>query len=190
MSLVAKKHTYDMSASSPAATVNGAKVRLQLKPEGTDGPSFALSAMVVGAGFATLDGPFAWRIEATGESGKQEALIVHRLRTLTSLTKRDEWYPAQHLGRRVDFRVKKGETGPPKAVYEIPGRLDVKPRVDGVLDVLADLTVITQGKRERKTVKFRLDPSQKRADEFIFLPAEIVNSIGKGPDDWEDRGWD
>jgi hypothetical protein len=39
-------------------------------------------------------------------------------------------------------------------------------------------------------VKFRLDPAEKRQDEFIFLPAEIVRSIGSDPADWEDPAWD
>jgi hypothetical protein len=34
-----------------------------------------------------------------------------------------------------------------------------------------------------------MDPSQKRQDEFIFVPTEIVKSIGKSPADWEDKGW-
>lgn len=189
MGLIAKKHTYDTSAGSPAAVVNGAKVRMQLKPEGTDGGSYAISAMVIGVGVATLDGPFAWRIEAIGELGKQETLVVHRIRTLTSKTKRDEWYPRQHLGRVAKFRLHKKEQIP-RATYDIPGRLNVKPRVDGVLHVLADLSVVSQGKTARRTVKFTLDPAQKRQDEFIFIPSEIVKSIGESTEDWGDDGWE
>ena len=190
VSLRTAKHTYDMAASSPSVTVNGARVRLQLKPEGTSGGSYVLSAMVVAAAVATLDGPFCWRIEATGEAGRHESLILHRLRTRTEITRRDEWYPAMHLGRRAEFHSRKGASGIYRAVYEIPGQLNVKPSEDGALDVLADLSVVGHGRSERRLVRFRLEPSQKRQDEFIFVPTEIVKSIGKSPGEWEDTGWD
>lgn len=188
VSLNAKKHTY--SASSPAVRVNGADVRMQVKPQGTDGGSYAVSAMIVSAAVTTFDGPFSWRVEATGEIGKQESLVIHRIRTRTSKTRRDEWYPADHLGKRVDFKRAKGATGPTRAVYQIPGLLVVKPREDGALEISVDLTVRSASRSERKTVVFRMDPSQKRQDEFIFVPTEIVNSIGKSPADWEEPGWD
>ena len=41
-----------------------------------------------------------------------------------------------------------------------------------------------------KDGEFHLDPAEKRQDEFIFLPAEIVRSIGNDPADWEDPAWD
>ena len=66
----------------------------------------------------------------------------------------------------------------------------MKPREDGALEVLADVTVRAGGKNERQVVKFRLDPSKGRRDEFIFLPSEIVKNIGKPLEDWEDPGWD
>ena len=183
----AKKHTYGGSAAAP---VNGAAVSLSVKPEGSAGGSFMVSAMVVSGGMATLDGPFRWRIEATGEPGKQESLVVHRLRTITSTTKRDEWYPEKHLGRRAEFRPVKADPGRSRAVFEIPGYLDVKPREDGVLTILADISVQMAGRWERRLLKFRLDPAEKREDEFIFLPAEIVKGLGSDPADWEDPGWD
>ncbi|RYD41958.1 MAG: hypothetical protein EOP85_11900, partial [Verrucomicrobiaceae bacterium] len=79
LTLNAKKHTY--SASSPAVRVNGADIRMQVKPEGTDGGTYALSAIVVSAAVATFDGPFRWRIEGSGEIGKQESIVIHRIRT-------------------------------------------------------------------------------------------------------------
>ena len=183
----AKKHTYVRGAAVP---VNGAQVSLSLKPEGTAGGSFVLSAMVVSGGMATLDGPFRWRIEAFGEAGKQQALVVHRLHTTTSATKRDEWYPEKHLGGRAEFRPVKAQPGRTRAVFEIPGYLEVKPREDGALTILADVAVQTASRWERKILKFRLDPAEKRQDEFIFLPAEIVKGLGSDPADWDDPGWD
>lgn len=188
VSLVAKKHTY--SASSSAVRVNGAEVRMQVRPEGSDGGSYALSAMVVSAVVATMDGPFRWRIEATGEPGKQESLVIHRIRTRTTKTKRDEWYPRSHLGRRAEFRVGKGDASLARATYEIPGLLVVKPREDGAMEIFVDLTVSTPGASERKLVLFRMDPSETRQDEFIFLPTEIVKSLGRSPADWNESGWD
>lgn len=188
MTLNAKKHTY--SANSPAVRVNGADIRMQVKPQGTDGGSYAVSAMIVSAAMTTFDGPFNWRVEATGEIGKQESLVIHRIRTRTSKTKRDEWYPTDHLGKRADFKRSQGSSGPTRAIYQIPGLLAVKPREDGALEISVDLTVRSAARNERKTVVFRMDPSQKRQDEFIFVPTEIVKSIGKSPADWEEPGWD
>lgn len=188
MSLIASKHTY--SASSSPVRVNGSDIRMQVKPEGTDGGSYAFSAMVVGAAVATFDGPFSWRLEATGIAGEQESLVIHRIHTRTGKTKRDEWYPASYLNKRADFKSVKSDPGHSRAVYPIPGRLVVKPREDGSLVVTVDLTVRTLGRRERKLVRFNMDPSEKRDDEFIFLPAEIVQNIGKSPDEWEDPRWD
>ena len=185
--IVAKKHTY---AAAGGAEVNGASVSLRVKPEGTDGGTYALSAVVVSAGMATLDGPFRWRIEATGQEGVHEHLVVHRLHTRTSVTRRDEWYPVKHLGRHAAFRAVTGEPGTARAVYEIPGLLEVKPREDGALEILADLSVTAKGRSRRQRLRFRLDPAMKREDEFIFIPAEIVRGIGTDPADWEDPGWD
>jgi hypothetical protein len=185
--IVAKKHTY---GSTGGASINGAAVSLRVKPEGSSGGSFVMSAMVVSGGMATLDGPFRWRVEATGEPGKQESLVIHRLRTKTALTKQDEWYPAGKLLGSAEFRVLKDEPGRTRAVYEIPGLLQVKPREDGALEVFADLSVKAGGRWERKMVRFRLDPAVKRENEFLFLPAEIVKSIGEDPADWQNSGWD
>lgn len=185
-SINAKKHSYANALQSPTVKVNGADLAIQLKPEGTSGPSFALSAMVYSAAVATLDGPFRWRVVATGTPGSHESLIVHRIRTLTGKTRRDEWFPTAHLGQRVDFVRKSGQLGDVKATFPIPGLLQVKPREDGPLEIRVDLTVTKSGKPLRQTVKFHLQPSESRQDEFIFLPAEIIRSIGKSPEDWDD----
>ena len=190
ISLIAKKNTYAADASSPAVKVNGASIRMQVKPEGTSGGSYALSAMVVSTAVTTFDGPFSWRIEAVGKPRNHEYFTVHRIRTRTAITKRDEWYPVRYLGKRADFTVKKGELGPPRAVYPIPGLLKVMPKQDGALEIFVDLTVVGNGHRERKMVRFRMDPSMKRADEFIFVPTEIVENIGKSPSEWKESGWD
>jgi hypothetical protein len=190
VSLTAKKNTYGTSASSPAVKVNGADIRMQVKPEGTENGSFVLSAMVVSAAFATLEGPFRLRIEATGEKDQQTALVLHRFRTRTGKSKRDEWYPAAHLGKQANFKLAAGESRVTRAVYPIPGLLKVKSKEDGPLEFFVDLTVTAKGRNERKLVRFKMDPSQKRQDEFIFLPTEIINNIGKSPDEWVETGWD
>lgn len=187
---VSTKHSYAPEASSPEAVVNGAKIRLQLKPEGTRSGAYALTAMVYSAAVVQLDGPFRWRMEATGKLGQQEQLVLHRLRTKTSKTKRDEWYPVERLGNRVDFVRKKGTDGEVRAVYNIPGLLVVKPDEDGELEVLADLTVVAAKKSVRKTVRFKLEPSKKKQNEFIFVPIEIVKGIGQSPEDWGESDWD
>lgn len=164
---------------------------MSVNPQGTANGSYALSAMVVGVAVANLDGPFRWRIEAEGKEGVHEAMYVQRIRTVTALTKEDEWFPQRLLGGRVAFvRKKSYATSVVKAVYEVPGLLDVKPKVDGGLDVYADVIIEASGRRERKVVKFRLDPTEKKDRETVFLPAEIVDSIGKPVSEWEERGWD
>lgn len=188
MSLIASKRTYH--ASSPAVMVGGAEVRMQVRPEGDAGGSYAVSAMVVAAAVATLDGPFSWRIEATGETGKQSHLVVHRVRVRTASTHRDEWYPSAHLGRRADFKAVREAPGKSRAIYPIPGLLAVKPREDGGLSVDVDLTVVSGGRADRKLVRFRMNPAEGRRDEFIFVPAEIVNSLGKPLEETDERGWD
>lgn len=190
MGLVAKKHRYDAAASSPPVTVNGARLRLQLKPEGSAGGSFAVSAMVVGAAVATLDGPFRWRIEASDESGHCEWLTIHRLRTRTAGSGRDEAFPREHLGQRAEFLKPVGSAGPARAVYEIPGLLQVKPRDDGDLEIDADISVKGNGRITRKQVRFRLKPSEKRQNEWIFVPTEIVRSFGKDRESSREKGWE
>lgn len=190
VSLRATKHTYAADASSPEVKVNGSSIRMQVNPQGTDGGSYVVSAMVVSAAAATFDGPFKWRLEAIGQPGHHESLTVHRIRTRTSVTKRDEWYPTEFLRQRADFRRRSGSGDAWRAVYEIPGLLKVKPREDGALEVLVDLTVRANGRDERKIVRFRMDPAKGRRDEFVFLPSEIAKSIGKPMEDWEDPGWD
>lgn len=185
--LVADRHTYEPEAASPSVVVNGAQIRMRMKTEGTEDGAFAISAMVVTAGKATFDGPFRWRVDAIGKAGSHEWIQVHRIRTRTATTRRDEWYPQRHLGERAVFRqVDDGF----RASYRIPGMLNVKPREDGALDVLVDLTVRADGRSVRRVAQFRLGPAHKEASEFVFFPAEIVENIGKSPEDWDDSGWD
>ncbi len=183
----ADKHTY---AGSAGATLNGATLGMQVRPEGDAGPGYMVSAMVVAAGSATLDGPFSWRIEATGQAGKHQRLIVHRIHTRTAVTKHAEWYPAKELGGSVEFRPRKESPGTAVARYRIPGLLKVKPSVDGALTVTADVSVQADGRWERGMVKFRLDPNRKRQTESLFLPAELIKGIGSDPRDWDDPLWD
>lgn len=189
--LKATKHTFGAAVDSPEVVVNGARLNMRMKPEGSGKGSYALSAMVVSAAVATLDGPFRWQIQALGEEGVHEAIAVHRVRTRTTLSKRDEWYPAERLNEHAKFKPVASEPGKVRASYHIPGLLNVKPSEDGALDILVDLTVgKVGGKWQRKVVRFRLDPVTKRENEFIFLPTEIVSSIGKDTSEWQDAGWD
>lgn len=186
MTFNAKKNTY---ASSPPVRVNGADVRMQVKPEGTANGSFAVSAMVYSAAVATLEGPFRWRLEALGRTG-HETLVVHRIRTRTSKTTRDEWFPPNHLGKWVAFKPRKDFPATTRAVYPIPGLLQVDSVKDGALEVSVDLTVTSGGERVRKMVEFQMNPSKTRQDEFVFLPTEIVKGIRTPVSEWGDEGWD
>ena len=187
MAFHANKHTY---MGGGEVELNGARLVLQVKPEGAGGGSFAFSAMVVGAGAATLDGPFSWRIVATGKEGVHEQLVVHRILTRTSMTKRAEWFPRDQLGHYAEFRKVRGEPGVVRARYPIPGHLEVKPSEDGAITVTADVSVKARGKWKRAMVKFHLAPDDKSQNEVVFLPAEIISSIGTDFQDQDDPMWD
>jgi len=181
-----KSDTYDASAS---VVVNGAKVSSGVKPNGgTSG--FGLSAMVYMAGSAKLEGPFKWRIEAEGKSGEHVSMVVHRLKVETSKTKRNEWYDKKKLGYKTDFVSYKKEAGKSFAVFQVPGILKVFPEKDGDISIIVDITITTNKRSQRKLVKFSLPAEQgKKEKEFIFFPAEIVNSFGqKDPREWEYEG--
>lgn len=170
--------------------INGAQVRMQVNPQGAADGAFALSAMVVSTAVATMEGPFRWRLDVTGTPGVHESVFVHRIHTSTQKSKRSEWYPVRKLDKIANFRTTKDSPSVSKARYEIPGLLQVTSEKDGPLTILADITIATKSSKERKVVKFLLDPTQKRADEFIFLPVELVKTIGKDWEDIEDPSWD
>lgn len=187
-SLIAKKNTY--ASGGPAVKINGAEVRMQVNPQGTENGTIAFSAMVVSAAVATMEGPFRWRIEATGRTGVHQSLVVHRIHTSTEKSKRSEWYPVANLNKRENFRDSKEQPGVSRARYEIPGLLKVTSANDGKLTILADISIDAKNGSQRRMVKFTLDPASKRADEFIFLPVELVRTIGKDWEDIEDPSWD
>jgi len=187
-SLISEKNTY--SHEGPSVKINGADVRMQVSPQGTADGSVALTAMVVSTAIAKLEGPFRWRIEAQGDAGVHESLVVHRLHTSTELSKRREWYPAHLLNQKANFRASKEQPGLARVRYEIPGLLKVDSQTDGVLTILADISVRSTQGSERKVVRFRLAPQHKKANEMIFLPVEIVKTAGKDWEDLEDPDWD
>lgn len=162
---------------------------MQVRPEGTEPGAIMVNAMVVGAAKATFDGPFSWRLEAIGKEGNHRSLVVHRIRTRTGATNRDEWYPTAHLGWRADF-TRTDRAGETRAIYQIPGLLKVKPREDGALVVDVDLTVSSHAAEVRKTVRFTMKPAEGRRDEFVFIPAEIVENLGKPLAEQDSHGWD
>lgn len=187
-SLIAKKNTYQ--ADGPSITVNGAKIRLQVNAQGAENGSIALNAMVVSTSFATMEGPFRWRLEAIGITPTHSHLTLHRIHTSTEKSKRNEWYPAAKLPIRANFKPLRDQPPASRATCEIPGLLQVKSHEDGKLRIRADVTVTTNQRSERKMISFLLDPTQKRADEFIFLPAEIIRSVGKDWDELDQNAWD
>ncbi|MBK1830814.1 hypothetical protein JIN77_08765 [Verrucomicrobiaceae bacterium R5-34] len=189
--LYTKSHSY---AKSSTVTINGAKVGSAVKPEGGKG-GFSMSAMVYMAGAATLDGPFRWRIEAEGKEGIHKSLTVHRVKVITSKTKRSEWYPRQHLGTAQAFSSYKKEPGKSFANFQIPGKLKVYPRSDGDITVIADISVTSTQKTERRQVRFLLRADTTKEVDFINLPAEIIKGSRNDPREWqwgawpEDRQW-
>jgi len=180
-----KSHSYKQS---DRVTINGASVGSGVKPEGGKG-GFSLSAMIYFAGSATLDGPFRWRIEAEGQEGVHESLKLHRVKVVTSKTNRSEWYPSEYLGKAVPFKPFKKEPGKSFANFEIPGQLKVYPRTDGDITVIADISVTTTSKTERRQVKFQLNSENQKGTEFINVPAELIKSSRKDPREWSWGAW-
>jgi len=175
-----KGHTY---TKSQTVEINGAQVGGAVKPMGGKS-GFSLSAMVYMAGSATLDGPFIWRIEAEGKEGEHQSMVVHRIKVITSETKRSEWYPTNNLGYLTPFKPFKKEPGKVFAVFQIPGKLKVYPREDGDIKILADVSVTSTNGTRRKQIKFDLKADTIDDVEFFSLPAEIANSSDDDPREW------
>ena len=178
-----KSDTYDTTHAS--AEINGAKLSTAVKPMGGKG-GFSMSAMVYMTASAKLEGPFIWRIEAVGKPQQHTSMTVHRLRVVTSKSKRNEWYPSKKLGEDVNFVNYKREPGKSFAVFQVPGQLKVYPEKDGDITIYADVTIRTKKRSSRKTVKFQLAAQQgKKKTEFLFIPAEIARSFGQqDPRQW------
>jgi len=176
-----KSHSYQKSET---VEINGAIVSGAVKPAGGES-GFGLSAMIYMAGSATLDGPFIWRIEAEGEQGIHQHIIVHRVKVLTSKTNRSEWYPEEHLSYQISFEPVETEPGKVFAVFQIPGKLKVYPRDDGDITILADVSVTSMKGVSRKLVKFNLIAETTKDVEFISLPSEIIKGSSDDPRDWE-----
>lgn len=179
-----KEKTYESGGS---AFINGAEVRSAVKPMGGEA-GLQVSAMVYNTATGTSDGPFLWRIEATGEEGVHESLAVHQLRVKTSKTGRDEPFPSKWLGESQSFLPMKGKENAGKvfASYQLPGKLEVFPETDGEITIEAVVEVIAGGKSERKMVRFTMSPKVGRENDFFFLPTEIVRSFGKkDPTEWK-----
>lgn len=175
-----KGHTYQ---ESQTVTINGAQIGSSVKPMGGKS-GFAFSAMVYMAASASLDGPFLWRIVAEGKEEEHVEIIVHRIQTTTSKTKRSEWYPAEHLDVVSSFQSFKEEPGKVYANFQVPGKLNVYPREDGDITMLVDISVVAQKRTQRKLVKFALRADTLREKEFINLPAEIIKGRSSDPLEW------
>jgi len=175
-----KSETY---AQSTAVEVNGAKVSSAVKPNGGNG-GMSFSAMVYMAGSGKLEGPFLWRIQAEGDEGVHEKMIVHRVKVETAKTKRVEWFPQKYLGKYVTFKPYKKTPGVVYANFQLPGELKVMSDVDGEVTVTADVTVTTNKNRRRKLVKFSLKPSSEKEMEFLFIPTEIIEGHAQNPLEW------
>lgn len=179
--IVTKSHTYH---KSEAVEINGAKLRGAVKPMGGNS-GFSLSAMIYMAGSATLDGPFIWRFEAEGEEGQHESMTVHRVKVVTSKTKRSDWYPQKHLGYLTPFETVEDEPGVVYAVFQIPGKLKVYPRDDGDITIFADISITSKDGKKRNLVKFDLAAETTKDVEFISIPTEIIKGTSEDPRDWE-----
>jgi len=179
--IMTKSHTY---RESDTVEINGANVSGAVRPAGGKS-GFGFSAMIYMAGSATLDGPFIWRVQAEGEEGLHQHMVVHRVKVMTSKTKRSEWYPDEHLSYQTEFEPSQKDLGKVFAVFQIPGKLKVYPREDGDITILADVSVTSTEGIGRKLVKFNLVTETTKDVEFISLPSEIIKGSSGDPRDWE-----
>ena len=181
---VVKEKTYVTEGGSE---VNGAAVTSAVKGMGGK-QGMSVSAMVYNVATGTTDGPFLWRIEARGQEGVQESMTVHSLRVQTSKTKRNEPFPSEWLNKEQPFELLKGKKNAGKtfAKFQLPGKLEVLPEVDGEITMTADLSIKANGKTERQKLTFIMAPQVGRKNEMMFLPKEIVTSFGrKDPLEWK-----
>lgn len=179
--IMTKSHTYK---KSDAVEINGAKVSGAVRPAGGKS-GFGFSAMIYMAGSATLDGPFIWRVEAEGKQGLHLHMVLHRIKVLTSKTKRSEWYPDEQLSYQTKFEPSKKDKAKVFAVFQIPGKLKVYPREDGDITILADVSVTSTEGVSRKLVKFNLVAETTKNVEFVSLPSEIIKGSSDDPREWE-----
>lgn len=178
-----KEKTY--KASSDSTKINGADVRIALKPNG--GQSYGtISAMVVGLGAGTLDGPFFWRVEAEGVEGVHQKLWVNDITVTTSNTDRSEPLPKEHLNYSSEFKPMKGKENAGKtfANHQFPGMLEVYPEKDGDITITADVSVMSVSGTQRKRLRYTLSPDTSKGFDTIFIPTEIITSWGEDPTEW------
>jgi len=164
--------------------INGAEVTATLKPMGGSS-GLAISAMVVASGTGTLDGPFLWRVEAEGDDGVHEWIRVNKAKVTTEKTKRSEPYPSRHLGVNAKFEPLPDETVRSFAKFQIPGKLTVFPREDGIIKIHLNVSVRANGETRTKWIMCRLEPETKWRNEAVFLPTEIVKSFQGDPREWD-----
>lgn len=177
----------DYQASSPSTQINGADVRIALKPMG--GKSYgSASAMVVGVGAGSTDGPFIWRVEGEGVEGVHEKLWVNNIKVTTGATGRSEPLPKNYLDFSSEFKPMKGKANAGKsfANHQFPGKLEVYPKKDGAITIKADVSVKTNKSIQRKTLNYSLSPNASKGFDSIFIPTEIIKSFGrKDPTEWQ-----
>jgi len=171
-------------AESPSVKLNGAEVSSAFYPNGGSG-GLSLSAMVYMAGAVKLEGPFLWRVQATGENGKHQAMKVHRIHVVTEKTKRSEWFPTSYLNDWHEFKEYTKTPDEVYAYFQLPGELKVMPQEDGVVSLSVDVSIKTKSTTSRKLIKFKLEPSETSETEFIFIPSEVSKSFNPDPRDWK-----
>lgn len=177
---------------SGPAMLGGAKVRsavLPLKGEGL----IARDLIVYKAQSAELDGPFRWSIEAKGDAGALNWMVVHDVKIETSRSKRVESFPSADLGKKVMFELvplppeKKGDLEKKRKVekkrevvarFDLPGILQVYPKADGVVRLIA-LVEINGAAGMKDWVKFSMAPGATKSRPFRFLPSVV--EVGGAP---------
>lgn len=185
---VTHKQTY--TQSSGPHQLHGTTLNLQVKPEAAQSGSYVLSAMVVSTASVKLDGPFRWRVVATGRTGTHEQMTVHRVTTWTKKSGRSEAFPTDKLRPHAAFRTDRNQPMVSRAVSELPGLLQVSPAKDGLLRIQVDVSIVARAKQKRQTITFLMKPTEKTEREWIFVPKEVIDHIGQPLSEADDAYWD
>lgn len=158
---------------SSGVEFGGASIRSAVEPQKGKG-GVALDRMTYYAGTANLDGPFKWQIEAIGEQGEQQTMQIHEVKIKAARTHRMESYPPEMLGGPIAFQpIDPKKPKKTHAIFHLPGLLQVYPKADGMVNVIALIEIKGEKTSMKDWIKFTMIPNQDKNQEFTFLPTVV-----------------
>ena len=146
--------------------------------------------LVYRAGTGNLDGPLHWQFVAEGEPSEHLSLLVEEVQIQTVKTKRNVkvvthakrqpfGYEEIKKSKRLSISLKKKEepkeVKKPKwlATYTVPGDLQLFPKADGRVTLVAKISIETTKGTTTEWVNFALLPNANKAKSFHFRQTMI-----------------